>query len=536
VNVSKADFNVILRSIIIRMLKRVIFLVFMSYCSMAFSQYTNVIIGDTQSPEETSIVINPKNTDQLVVGANISLYYYTGDKGLTWQQGNLTSTFSVYGDPCIIVDTAGNFYYFHLSNPTFGSWIDRIVCQKSTDGGLTWSDGSYTGLNGTKAQDKPWAVVDPRTNNIYVSWTQFDVYGSTNPADSSIIFFSKSTDGGLTWSTPKRLNRLAGDCNDSDNTVEGAVPTVGPNGEVYVVWAGPAGLLFNRSLDQGVTWMDTNLFISDIPGGWDYSIPGIYRANGLPITCCDMSHSSYRGNIYVNWSDQRNGLTDTDIWFVKSSDGGLTWSQRKRVNDDPPGKQQFFTWMTVDQKTGYIYFVFYDRRAYTSTATDVYMAVSRDGGDTFQNFKVSESPFTPDPAVFFGDYTNVTASDNIIRPIWTRLEVDHLSILTAIVDSIFAGTGQKPESYLSSSLDQNYPNPGKSYTCIAYRIRRPSNVTLDVFNMLGGKIATLVDHEIKNPGRYTEYFDISKYGLTPGLYYYSLTENDNSQKRKMIVE
>ena len=256
----------------------------------------------------------------------------------------------------------------------------------------------------------------------------------------------------------------------------------------------------------------------------------------MPVTCCDLSQGPYRGNIYINWSDQRNGLTDTDIWFTKSTDGGISWSSRKRVNDDPAGKQQFFTWMTVDQKTGYIYFVFYDRRAYSNNATDVYMAVSRDGGETFQNFKVSESPFTPNPGVFFGDYTNITAYNNVVRPIWARLETGQLSVWTAIVDSLFTGTGQKPESYLSSSLDQNYPNPGKSYTCIAYKVRRPVRVTLEVFDLFGRKIATLVENKLSGPGRYVEHFDISRYGLKPGLYYYSLVDNERSVRRKMIVE
>jgi len=514
-----------------------IFLFFLFLGNMAFSQYPNVTIyWGVYRAEEPSIAINPKNQGQLVAGSNMDLFYASVDGGLTWQEGHLTSSYGVYGDPCLVADTAGNFYYFHLSNPSSGTWIDRIICQKSTDGGLTWSDGTYMGLNGTKAQDKEWAVVDPQTNNIYVTWTQFDVYGTSNPADSSIILFSKSTDEGLTWSPAKRISRVAGDCVDSDNTDEGAVPAVGPNGEIYVAWAGPVGLVFNRSLDQGGTWMDTNVFVSDIPGGWDYAIPAVSRTNGLPVTCCDLSQGSYRGNIYINWSDQRNGLTDTDIWFTKSTDGGLTWSTRKRVNDDPAGKHQFFTWMTVDQKTGYIYFVFYDRRGYSNNSTDVYMAVSRDGGETFYNFKVSESPFTPTPGVFFGDYTNITAYNNVVRPIWTRLENGELSVWTAIVDSLFTGTGQKPESYLSSSLDQNYPNPGKSYTCIAYKVRRPVRVTLEVFDLFGRKIATLVENKLSGPGRYVEYFDISRYGLKPGLYYYSLVDNERSVRLKMIVE
>ena len=236
--------------------------------------------------------------------------------------------------------------------PTSQQWLDRIVCQKSVNGGQTWDNGTFMGLNGVKAQDKEWAVVDPANNNIYVCWTQFDKYGSTNPLDSSNIMFSKSSDGGSNWSPARRLNRKAGDCLDMDNTVEGAVPAVGPNGQIYSSWAGPLGLVFTRSADGGSTWTDDNKIICAIPGGWDYGVPGIYRANGLPVTCCDLSSGPYRGTIYINWSDQRNGETDTDIWLVKSVDGGETWTDPIRVNDDPPGKQQFFTWMTVDQSTG----------------------------------------------------------------------------------------------------------------------------------------------------------------------------------------
>ncbi len=117
-------------------------------------------------------------------------------------------------------------------------------------------------------------------------------------------------------------NEISGDCIDSDNTTEGAVPAVGPDGEVYVAWSGPEGLIFDRSLDGGDTWLDNDIFIGNHPGGWNFNIPGINRCNGLPITCCDLSYSQYRGTIYVNWTDQRNGEDDTDVWIAKSTDGG----------------------------------------------------------------------------------------------------------------------------------------------------------------------------------------------------------------------
>jgi hypothetical protein len=499
-------------------------------------QYTNVMIGNQFWPEEPSIMINPSDPGNLVAGANTNVYYFSTDGGQTWAQGILTSSYGVWGDPCIITDTNGHFYYFHLSDTPGATWIDRIVCQKSADGGLTWNDGSYMGLNGTKNQDKEWAIVNEANNHIYVTWTQFDQYGSSNPGDSSNIMFSRSADSGETWSESKRINRVAGDCVDSDNTVEGAVPAVGPNGEIYVAWAGQEGLMFTRSYDGGETWPDTNIFVTGFPGGWDYAIPGIYRANGLPITCCDLSGGPYHGRIYINWSDQRNGTDDTDVWLVKSDDGGDTWSNDIRVNNDPPGKQQFFTWMAIDQSNGYLYFVFYDRRNQTGNFTDVYMAVSRDGGDTFENMLVSESPFNPNSSIFFGDYTNISVYNGMVRPIWTRLDGFQLSIWTALIDSMYVGV--QPENYLTGAvtMGQNYPNPFSRMTCIPYKVYAPATVSLKVFDLHGREMATLFTNRFHAPGKYIEQFSLSDYRLSPGFYYFSLIFQDQVIRRKMIID
>jgi hypothetical protein len=333
-----------------------------------------------------------------------------------------------------------------------------------------------------------------------------------------------------------RINKVAGDCIDSDNTVEGAVPAVGPNQEIYVAWAGPAGLVFTRSLDGGETWPQDNVFISEFPGGWDYAIPGIFRANGLPVTCCDLSGGSYHGRIYVNWSDQRNGTADTDVWLSKSDDGGQTWSNVIRVNDDPPGRHQFFTWMTVDQTTGFLYFVFYDRRNYSNNMTDVYLAVSQDGGETFDNIRISESPFTPVPTVFFGDYTNISVHGGIIRPIWTRLEGGNLSVWTALIDSILTGIPAEKEALGPISLEQNYPNPASGLTWFSYRIRSASTISLRICDLAGREVATVVNNQLRLPGKYVEEFRIRPDLISPGFYYFSLISGDQAVRRKMIVE
>ena len=500
----------------------------------SFAQYPNVLIANTNSPNEPSICINPKNTNQIVAGSNLNLYYYSTNAGLNWTKATLTSTYSVWGDPSLTVDTAGNFYYGHLTNAASSYFIDRIVVQKSTNGGINWNNGTFAGFIPPKQQDKEWLCVDPRNNNIYMSWTQFDSYGSSSPSDSSIILFSRSTDAGTTWSTALRINKKAGDCVDEDNTVEGAVPCTGPDGEIYISWSGPQGIVMNKSTNAGINWMSEDKFVTTQPGGWDYAVPGIYRANGLPITACDISNGPYRGNLYINWSDQRNGPTDTDVFLIRSTDGGNTWSSVKRVNDDPAGKQQFFTWMTIDQTTGYLYFVYYDRRNYTGNQTDVYMAKSTDGGETFVNFKVSATPFTPTSGTFFGDYTNVSATNNIVRPIWARLDNTALSIYTAIVDfttNINIVDSNLPESM---KLYDNYPNPFNPKTKIKFDITNDvtSKVTLTIFDSNGKEISKLVD-SILNPGTYEVEWDGSNFAS--GSYFYKLESSGFSDTKTLIL-
>ena len=407
----------------------------LTFISISFSQHKNILISDQYDPEEVTICINPKNPDQITAGANLDNYYFSNDTGKTWRGGQLKSPYGVWGDPCIIADTNGNFYYFHLSNPINGSWVDRTVCQKSVDGGTFWSPGTFSGLNGKKVQDKHWAIVDPKTNNIYVTWTQFDKYNSVSDADKSNILFTASFNGAKTWSEPKRINQYSGGCEDNSYTVEGAVPAVGPNGEIYVAWGCNDTIYFDRSLDSGKTWLEKDIIVSDMPGGWDYKIPGLQRCNGMPVTVCDLSNGPNNGTIYINWSDQRNGEKNTDIWLSKSKDGGITWTRPKRVNNDSTKRQQFLTWMAIDQANGNLYIVFYDRRNYSSNSTDVYLAQSTDGGENFPNFKISERPFTPVSSTFMGDYNNISACNNIVRPIWTSMDQHStLSVWTALIN------------------------------------------------------------------------------------------------------
>jgi len=63
----------------------------------------------------------------------------------------------------------------------------------------------------------------------------------------------------------------------------------------------------------------------------------------------------------------------------------------------------------------------------------VYLAYSVDGGATFKEQKISETPFIPTEEKFFGDYTNIDAFKGVITPIWTRMDDGRTSVLTSII-------------------------------------------------------------------------------------------------------
>lgn len=389
-------------------------------------------------PLEPSITINQKNPKNIVAGVVLDRAIYTLDEGATWSTTKLESPLGVYGDPAVISDAKGDLYFFHLADPSGqgranDAWLDRIVVQKSTDGGKTWSEGESIGHNPPKDQDKQWPAVHPRKQVLATTWTQFDKYGDKSETCTSNIMFSKSTNGGKKWSDAVQINQLPGDCLDDDNTTEGAVPAIDSEGRIFVVWSNKGTLYFDRSYDGGEMWLQNDLTIAQHHGGWAMNIPGINRSNGMPVLMVDNSPSPLHGSLYLTWADQKNGTDDTDIWFMRSTNRGDNWTQPLRINQDGPGKHQFFPWMAIDQTTGYIYIVYYDRRAYNDNQTDVYVAFSMDGGNTFKEKKISESPFVPTESKFFGDYNNIAAHKGIIAPIWTRMDNGKTSVWTAIL-------------------------------------------------------------------------------------------------------
>ncbi len=399
---------------------------------------------------EVTVAINPTNPDHLVAASqqgpsNVS--YASSDGGKSWKTTKLANPDKrVQGDDALTFTADGlavhaciSFSGIRIPRPTRA--VNGIFVKTSKDG-LTWGDPVpvIDHINSvTPFEDKPWLRADtskesPHKGNIYIAWTKFDVYGSKDPTHQSHIYFSRSKDGGKSFAPAHRISQTPGDCLDKSTTVEGACPMIGPKGEVYVVWAGPKGLVFVKSTDGGHTF-GKEKHLTETPGAWDFAIKGIARCNGMPIACVDLSNGPNRGTLYVNWADLRNG--DPDIFMMSSKDGGETWSKPLRVNDDGKGngKEQFFTWMAVDPVDGAVNIVFYDRRDTEGTKTAVILARSVDGGKTFVNHKINQEPFPCDRSAFFGDYNGIDAYGGRVVCMWQHFTAPgRLAISAAIFD------------------------------------------------------------------------------------------------------
>ena len=82
------------------------------------------------------------------------------------------------------------------------------------------------------------------------------------------------------------------------------------------------------------------------------------------------------------------------------------------------------------------------------------------------------------------------------------------------------------------SIGQNYPNPFNPVTKITYTLPKTGNVLLKVYDILGREVTTLVN-EVKQPGIYNVEFNASNYAS--GVYFYSITVNDYTAIKKMVV-
>lgn len=132
------------------------------------------------------------------------------------------------------------------------------------------------------------------------------------------------------------------------------------------------------------------------------------------------------------------------------------------------------------------------------------------------------------PAVGEDNFASITKLKNKVDEL-RGLPYDSLAVSSRIITSV----DDKNESLsLEYGLDQNYPNPFNPTTKIEYSIPQESQVKIEIFNLLGQKVATLINAE-QNAGRHSVTWDASD--VSSSIYFYQITADSYINTKKMIL-
>ncbi len=419
---------------------------------------------------EEVVVINPTNPNNLIAGQNDSRlgfnhcgYDWSFDRGRTW--GDQTPPFWQFlladnatadacSDPTIAFDSQGNAYVggilFNLVSPA-----NAIVVAKSNapNGGAFYHSpqpGPFQefstdplGVVVNEADpavfhDKELIVADasptsPKADNVYATWTRFDLDTGVGVGAHSPIVFSQSTDGGATWSPLVTISGSSAqfcglfsgsaDPNACDQD-QGSHPIVGADGTIYVVFGngntpvfGENQILFvscppSADCSDASSWTAparVNDLIGTHPLGPDPATgcaagrqclpPNGYRVPEFTSMSTSVTDD---GTLFTVWSDSRNigancdfdGGTpgsaatatppcDNDVFYASSTDGGATWSPEVNIAPaagfGPTAQWQPWSAVTTDGKR--LYVAYYDRSygtCETSGCNDITLATITD--------------------------------------------------------------------------------------------------------------------------------------------------------------
>ncbi len=401
-----------------------------------------VIDVGSSTQSENSVFVDPNNPDVMLNSNNSTSVtgppsygannLYTFDFAETFEGSKFGTNGNNSGDPTTAIGTDGRWYVGYINNGGMG-------VSYSDNQGESWIRKQSGPNPGGSGADKNHLWIDTKEggtyeNRVYNAWSDFG--GSYN----NQIVATYSADNGETWESRQRISLgvAAGNHNQGVNL------STGPNGEVYAVWAiydawpqDEKSLGFAKSLDGGETWEDSYRIINNIRGIRQSGVPQNMRVNSFPAMAVDVSGGSKNGTIYVVWTNVgvpgENSGSDRDIYLIKSDDGGDSWSEEPiRINQDPigQGKAHYMPWIACDPTNGTVSVVWYDNRNTSNTQAEAWVATSNDGGETWEDFKVSDVAFTPSPIPgmatgYFGDYLGITALNGKVYPCWTDNRSGH---------------------------------------------------------------------------------------------------------------
>jgi hypothetical protein len=157
------------------------------------------------------------------------------------------------------------------------------------------------------------------------------------------------------------------------------------------------------------------------------------------------------------------------------------------------------------------------------------MAVSYDGGETFENRLLSANSFVPNKGVFFGDYTNISATNGIVRPIWTSMIGRKTEVWTALYTETKSTVETKG---MESVAPKTYPNPFSDLVNIEFNLEEKGKVNLVLLDTSGKEVYR--KKWKMQAGTQKLKLNTNKLKLEPGMYIYQLITPSVTYSNRMV--
>lgn len=422
-------------------------------------------------------------------------YNRSTDNGLTWQTDTrLTNSVGWSEYPSIAV-YGSNIHIVWMDDRDL-SFYPEIYYKHSTDGGINWSADVKLTSNPSDPAIPSLAVFG---NNIHVVWHDL--------RDGNWeIYYKRSTDNGITWQSDVRLT--------IDGSVSERASIAVCDSSVYVVWQDERDndkeIYFKFSTDNGTKWSGDN------------RLTNIIGESETPTLAVDNS------NINVIWSDSRNGVGNSEIYLKNSVDGGINWSDDKRITNTSIASNK----PSIAVSSNLIHISW-------NEVWEIYYMRSTDYGTTWE----AETRITNNSS--HSENSFVVVSDSVVNLIWQDNPANNDDIYYKrnptgnIITDVITVSNNVPTDF---KLEQNYPNPFNPTTKIKYQVSPPkgagsiSHIVLKVYDVLGKEVAVLVNEE-QQAGKYEVEFQSAVGGrqLASGIYFYQLRAGDYTAVKKMIL-